>query len=173
MIALAPDEVSDLMRLFPAAERPRDGVIYDGYVLTAPADVEAQINAILQNPNWREHARARGNRVQLLANAAKRRFTKQTAGIDYHVCKIDTSRESCAALAAIAATAEDGEMFRWKTMEGGFLTLDRLELIALLRAVNAHVQTCFALEREAVAGIASGSITTEEQIATMFEDCLK
>lgn len=51
----------------------------------------------------------------------------------------------------------------WKT-PAGFVNLGRAELLGLAQAMAAHVQDCFDVERDVLAAINAGTITTREQI---------
>ena len=164
-VALSPDDVGALVGLLSAGDAK--GFVYDNGDLIVPAHHEKQIEAILHDQNWRKSARARGNRNQLVAHAAKVRFDAQCAGIEFNERRIGTSPPSIAAL--VATTIPDSEACaHWKAMDGTFMRLSRKELIAAANAANAHVQACFALEAKVLDDIESGEVTTQAEIDAIF-----
>lgn len=164
-VALSPDDVGALVGLLPAAEAK--GFVYDNGDLIVPARHEKQIEAILKDPNWRESARARANRNQLVTYAAKVRFDAQCAGIEFNGHMIGTAPASIAALVATVIPDSQARA-HWKAMDGTFMHLGRKELVAAANAANAHVQACFALEAKVLDDIESGAITTQAEIDARF-----
>jgi hypothetical protein len=75
------------------------------------------------------------------------RYAKETGGLNVNGVAIQTDRESRASLIAARILAKEnaGYTVKWKT-EGGFVTLNAAQAIAIADAVGAHVQKCYAAE---------------------------
>jgi hypothetical protein len=159
-IALSPDDVGTLAVLLPRA-----GIVYDNGDMIIAAESEAEIAAILQEPDWRERATARANRKRLAAYAAEVRYSKQIAGIEFEDREFDTSPASVAALQGCAVMGDEAY---WKAKDGTFLLLSASGVDDLAMAATEHVQACFALEAKVLDGIEFGSITTRAQIEEIF-----
>lgn len=84
------------------------------------------------------------------AELASIRFGYETAG----VAGLRSDRESQALLtgAALAATLDPEYTVDWKG-EGGWTTLDAVQLLAAAQTVRGHVQACFSNERVLAAAI--------------------
>ena len=85
-----------------------------------------------------------------LAELAAIRFGHETAGVS----GLRSDRESQALLtgAALAATLDPEYTVDWKG-EGGWTTLDAVQLLAAAQTVRGHVQACFSNERVLAAAI--------------------
>ena len=85
-----------------------------------------------------------------IAELAAVRFARETEG----VAGLRSDRESQALLtgAALAATLDPEYTVDWKG-EGGWTTLDAVQLLAAAQAVRGHVQACFSNERVLAAAI--------------------
>jgi len=85
-----------------------------------------------------------------VAELASIRFGQETAG----VAGLRSDRESQALLtgAALAATLDPEYTVDWKG-EGGWTTLDAVQLLAAAQTVRGHVQACFSNERVLAAAI--------------------
>ncbi len=85
-----------------------------------------------------------------LAELASLRFGHETAGVS----GLRSDRESQALLtgAALAATLDPEYTVDWKG-EGGWTTLDAVQLLAAAQTVRGHVQACFSNERVLAAAI--------------------
>lgn len=88
-----------------------------------------------------------------LAELAALRFGHETAGVS----GLRSDRESQALLtgAALAATLDPEYTVDWKS-EGGWTTLDAVQLLAAAQTVRGHVQACFSNERVLAAAIDAG-----------------
>jgi len=87
-----------------------------------------------------------------LAELAALRFANETAGVS----GLRSDRESQALLtgAALAASLDPEYTVDWKS-EGGWTTLDAVQLLAAAQIVRGHVQACFSNERVLAAAIAA------------------
>lgn len=113
---------------------------------------------------------ARARRA-LLDYAAARRFAVETGGIAVAGAAVRTDRESQALIngARALAEAEPAELIEFKG-EFGWVTLDSGAMIAIARAVGAHVRACFRKERAVVEAITAEppTITTTAEIDAAF-----
>ena len=107
--------------------------------------------------------------TDLAAYAANARWEKEAAGITFNGMPVMTDDRSKMMIMGARVKASDDPDFttQWKT-EAGFVTLDAAALIAVSDAVLQHVDQCFGLEAQAMAGIDDGSITTTAQIDAIF-----
>jgi len=58
--------------------------------------------------------------------------------------------------AALAALLDPEICVQWKLPDGQFVTLTAVQILAVARAVRAHVQACFDREAELLAALAAG-----------------
>lgn len=102
---------------------------------------------------------------ELLAHAAAKRYDVETGGVVVGGSRIATDRASQAMVSGAFTMAKDNPeaVFEFKA-EAGFVTLDAETMIAVGRAVGAHVQAAFAIEATLAAAIAAGGVTTPEEI---------
>lgn len=99
--------------------------------------------------------------------AAAKRYTLETGGYVFRGHRIATDRESRVSISGMALGASLlGDQFStsWKCADGSFITLDAADALALATEVMAFVSACFGVESEVSAGIASGDITSIEQV---------
>lgn len=84
------------------------------------------------------------------AAIAARRWAAESGGMTFNGVAIHTDDRSRAnILGAYLEAIEDPDYsVSWKSADGAFYTLDAAQVIALARALRAHVQACF--NREAV-----------------------
>lgn len=89
-------------------------------------------------------------KVARLAELAAIRYGREIAG----VAGLRSDRESQALLtgAALAASLDPEYVVDWKS-EGGWTTLDAVQLLAAAQTVRGHVQACFSNERVLAAAI--------------------
>jgi hypothetical protein len=102
-----------------------------------------------------------------LANAAaNKRFSLETGGITLGGAVIKTDRESQNLINGAAALLNADPTLTEVSFkaETGFVTFDRTTMIQIAVAVGRHVQRLFAAEAELDAAIASGEVTTLDQI---------
>lgn len=80
---------------------------------------------------------------------ADRRWRAETGGISVNGSLVATDERSQAKFvgACLAATLDANYSVQWKIADGGFVTLNRDQIIAIAQAARAHVQACF--DREA------------------------
>ena len=99
---------------------------------------------------------------QLAQAIADRRYIEETSGITINGVKIDTGRDSQALItgAALSAMLDSSYLCTWKTVSGP-VQLSAAQLLAIAKAVRAHVQACFDREADLLAAVADGSITGE------------
>ncbi len=91
-----------------------------------------------------------------------RRWEVQTAGIRIDGMFLDTSPTSMTLVtgAALEANIDPTYTLRWKT-EGRRIELVGEEIVALARAVRAHVQACFDREEELFSLVDDGTFSEE------------
>jgi hypothetical protein len=100
--------------------------------------------------------------------ASQRCYQAEAGGILFNGMAFDSSREAQALIAHtivvhhfLAGTSS--ATFNWKT-GNGFVTLNVGEVVALARAISAHVEKCFAIEKGVLDCIAAGTIVDEAGI---------
>lgn len=101
----------------------------------------------------------------LRSHAASVRFAVETGGVTVGAATIDTGRDSQSMIAGALAyvQASEAASVEFKAASG-WVTLSAGEVKAIALAVGAHVQACFAAERDIDEAIAAGSVTSREQI---------
>lgn len=101
-------------------------------------------------------------KAQKKAEIAAARYEAETAGTTVNGVLIDTGRDSQALItgAALAAILDEAYSLNWKTVDG-FIHLSAPEIIAVAKAVRAHVQACFDREAELCA-LVDAAETTED-----------
>jgi hypothetical protein len=109
-------------------------------------------------------------KVHLYKHSADARWRMETRGVTVAGMSIPTDRESQALIngGVTFVQLHPSETVKWKTGNGTHVTLNATQVIAIGDAVAAHVQTAFAKEAEVSAQIASGAITTREQIEAAY-----
>lgn len=93
---------------------------------------------------------------------AERRYEAETAGVvvaGMHVATDDRSKLLING-AALEAMIDPDYVMQWKT-QAGFVELDAAQVLAVARAVRAHVQACFDREAELLAAASEGVIDGE------------
>lgn len=80
-----------------------------------------------------------------LAALAARRWRAETGGmvVDEVPVATDTNSQAKITGAALDATLDPTAVVRWKCADGVFRELDAEQILALARAMRAHVQACF------------------------------
>lgn len=99
------------------------------------------------------------NRTAYLSQEiSARRFRAENGGLDTLGLGIETSRDARSALTAIAQVAmTNPDLFcKWKS-KTGFVELSSQQILALFKAVVAHVQACFDREAELLAHLEAGT----------------
>lgn len=93
---------------------------------------------------------------------AARRYQAETAGIEVDGMAVATDDRSKLLIngAAVEAMLDPEYVMRWKA-GGAFVDLTAQQVIAVARAVRAHVQACFDREAELLAAVTDGSFTAE------------
>lgn len=106
------------------------------------------------------------DQAALLAYAADRRWRCETGGIVVGGVPVATDDRSKVMImgARIKADADASYELRWKGADGAFLLIGAGQIIAISNAVLAHVDACFAVEADVVAGIEAGTVSTFAQI---------
>lgn len=101
-------------------------------------------------------------RTEIAQQIAARRWQAETAGIDVAGMHVDTDDRSKLLIngAALEAMIDPDYVMQWKTPMG-FVELAGAQVLAVARAVRAHVQACFDREAELLAAVADGSITDQ------------
>ncbi len=97
---------------------------------------------------------------------AERRYRAEVAGITVAGIRVDTDDRSKLLIngAALEAVIDPAYTLEWKT-PAGFVPLTASQVIAVARAVRAHVQACFDREADLLAALTDGSLTD-----TMLEE---
>jgi hypothetical protein len=110
-------------------------------------------------------------KADLIAYAATARYYKQVAGINYMNAAIDTHPAEVQNVASIltGAQASSATQVTYKA-SSGFITLTIAQLTAMLAAMNAHVQACYAAEQQVDNGINANPATvgSMDQIDAVF-----
>lgn len=93
---------------------------------------------------------------------ARVRYGREVAGIDVDGVLFDTSRDGQALLmgAALHAIADPEYVCVWKA-KSGVVELTATKLIAVAKAMRAHIQGCFDRERELLGALESGKYVDE------------
>jgi hypothetical protein len=138
----------------------REQVYYDGSRLNGPSPI-INIVAAMDLPQLRKD--------DLVEYAATKRFRLETGGLAIGEMSVKTDRESQALIngAYNRAMADPAKVTKFKGANG-WVTLSGEQVIAIGEAVGDHVANCFAQEEAVAADIASGSITTREQVDAAF-----
>lgn len=93
---------------------------------------------------------------------AARRWEAEVAGVDIAGIHVDTDDRSKLLIngAALEAMIDPGYVMKWKTLSG-FVELQASQVLAVARAVRAHVQACFDREAVLLDAVANGTITDD------------
>jgi len=85
-----------------------------------------------------------------LGRLAAHRYAQEIAGITVAGIPVRTDRESQALVtgAALSATLDPEYSVRWKSANGGWVTLDAPTILMLATEIRAHVQACFDAEAD-------------------------
>jgi hypothetical protein len=91
---------------------------------------------------------------------ADKRWRVETGGVSVGGIAVHTDDRSKMMImgARVKAAADPLFTTQWKTVDGAFVTIDALTVVALSDAVLAHVDACFAAEATVLAGIDAGTI---------------
>ncbi len=108
--------------------------------------------------------------MNLQEYAAAKRWEKEVGGIIVNGLQVATDDRSKMMIsgARVAAEADPNFVTQWKAANGSFVTIDAAAVIRISDMMLAHVSYCFAIEAEVLAGIASGAISTVDQIDAAF-----
>lgn len=95
------------------------------------------------------------------AAVAAERYKRETAGIVVGGMPVDTDDRSKLLIngAALEAMIDPAYVMNWKT-PNGFIQLEAEQVIAVARAVRAHVQACFDREAALLSAIEEGAYTS-------------
>ena len=114
--------------------------------------------------DWNQVKTAEHKRAERLSpeRIAARRYQAETGGFEFSGIRIETDDRAKLMIngAAVEAMIDPGYVLNWKT-QSGFVTLNGDQVIAIARAVRAHVQACFDREAEL---LALGSDITDEDL---------
>jgi len=119
---------------------------------------------------WDTNASAwRDSSELLLDYASNLRLEKEIGGVEIGGMVVATDDRSKALIngAFNMVTTDPSIVLKFK-VASGFVDLDAAAVTAIAMAVGAHVQSCFAKEAEAHEAIDNGTITSKEQIDTLF-----
>lgn len=107
-----------------------------------------------------EYQQAR--RGEIAEAIAARRYAAETAGIDVAGMHVDTDDRSKLLIngAALEAMIDPDYVTQWKT-PAGFVEHGGAQVLAVARAVRAHVQACFDREAELLDAVEAGTFTPE------------
>jgi hypothetical protein len=111
-----------------------------------------------------------GQFVNLRYYAADARWRRQTggitvAGVAYRTDRVSENERNAAynySQANAAAT------FQWKLPDGTFVTLDATALAHVTTSEGDFIQACFTCEKDTVASIAGGTITSRAEVDAAF-----
>lgn len=95
--------------------------------------------------------------VQMVADE---RYKREATGVIVNGLPIETTRDSQALIASTGLSALFDPDYRcnFKTV-GGFVEIGAVQIIAIAKAVRAHVQACFDREKALLESIAAGEFT--------------
>lgn len=106
---------------------------------------------------------------ELLAYAAAKRWEKEVSGITVSGVQVMTDERSQGLInGAYNMAKENSELTVEFKATSGWLTLDAATVIGIGQAVGAHVQACFATEKDVAASIDADAITTFAEIDLEF-----
>jgi hypothetical protein len=93
---------------------------------------------------------------------AAERFRRESVGVEVDGMQIETTRDSQALIASTGLSAILDPEYRcnFKTLNG-FVEIGAEQILAIAKAVRAHVQACFDRELELLRAIEVGSYTDE------------
>lgn len=93
---------------------------------------------------------------------ATERFKREATGIRIAGMAIETSRDSQALIASTGLSAILDPEYRcnFKTLDG-FVLINATQILAIAKAVRAHVQACFDRELDLLNALESGTYTDE------------
>ncbi len=91
-------------------------------------------------------------------SVAAERYERENSVVSVEGVRISTSRESAALIygAAISAILDPDYRCNFKSLDG-FVEIDALKILAIAKAVRAHVQACFDRELELLKFIEAGT----------------
>lgn len=135
----------------------RDLITYDGTHIVGPQPVINKLSAVDMNA---------AKKADLIAYAAAKRYAIETGGIMVGSMEVSTDRQTQQMINGAFNMAQQDAEFKtmWKGSDGSFTELDAETIIALAKAIGAHVSACFSVEATAVAKINSGVFTTREHV---------
>ncbi|KAE9639075.1 DUF4376 domain-containing protein [Pseudomonas sp. PB106] len=89
------------------------------------------------------------SKPEVQALIAEQRYVQEAAGVIVNELQIDTSRDSQSLIASTGLSAILDPSYRcnFKTLNG-FVEIDAGQILAIAKAVRAHVQACFDRELE-------------------------
>lgn len=121
--------------------------------------------------NWSLESAADARKAALYAHAASRRWRFETGGVTVAGMSVPTDERTQAVLTAAFARAKADAAYsipRWKTAPGQYTALTNAQIVAIAKAVAAHIQRAFDLNAEVDDKIGAGDITSEAQINAIF-----
>ncbi|GHE69834.1 hypothetical protein GCM10019059_31940 [Camelimonas fluminis] len=151
----------------PAGIGPSEAYHADIAASIQPCPAEVVAGWSVRDGQWSPPPPApAASKADLLAYAADKRWRVETGGITVGGVTVATDDRSKTMImgARIKADADPAYVVGWKGADGGFVELSASQIIAISDAVLAHVDACFAAEAAVSAAIASGDITTTQQI---------
>jgi hypothetical protein len=91
---------------------------------------------------------------------AARRWFAETSGVFVSGMRVETDDRSKLLIngAAVEAMLDPAYVLKWKAA-GGFVELEAPQVLAVARAVRAHVQACFDREAELLAALEAGEFS--------------
>lgn len=109
-------------------------------------------------------------KTDLKAYAAQKRWQKEVGGITVGGIPIATDDRSKMLIGFARVKADKDPSFttKFKNADGVFSPIDAATIIVISDAVVAHVDACFEIEEEVVAGIESDAIAGAAQIDAAF-----
>ena len=158
---LTADQVTALSSLLSEVPGPHSGFLFDGEVLTVPAEVAAEVADIVGVNGWDTNS----SKNALIRYSQDKRWQIETGGITVDGIAVDTSRDSQSMTAnAHSYLLNSGLMSVEFKATSGWITLSADQVKAVALAIGAHVQACFSMEKLISDKISAGAITTTDQI---------
>src|SRR6187399_1055753 len=157
------DEVHALrLMLSPEAAR-QTAFDPNSNTVTVPDQFKDQVDAAIEDLSD-------GMRKYLLAYAASRRFDFEGAGIVVDGIRVATNRAAIALVMSASTYMQDDPepLMSWKGADGSWHRLNGQQVVAIAKAVAAHVAKAFRIEASLVEKIEAKTITSTADIDAAF-----
>lgn len=136
---------------------------HDGFVVSMAAEVSSAVDAELNDIPGRQRRR-------LIVYAADRRWRREAGGIVVGGVPVATDDRSKVMIvgARVAAEANAAWSTNWHGADGQIYPINASDMIAISAAVEAHINSCFAIFAQVKMKIEAGVITSISDIDAYF-----